>query len=134
MKKDIQFRAMEYIGVAIVAPETPGDVLWDVYLFNFQDFQVRNVMVSAHGFGVVHDKELETATMRYFFDDIAALDYKIIEPLHTDLFVVNNQYWVSFQAKDGYLYDKKFIFEANFLENNELTMIPFINRMGIMVQ
>ena len=134
MKKDIQFRAMEYVGVAVVQPEQPDDELWDVYLFNFQDLPVRNVMVSAHGFGVVEGKEMETTTLRYFFDEIAALDFVKVEPLHNALFGVNNQYWVSFQARDGYLYDKKFIFEPNFLEKEELTLIPFVNRMGVMIQ
>ena len=134
MKKDIQFRAMEYVGVAIVQPEDPDDELWDVYLFNFQDFQVRNVMVSAHGFGEIDGAEMETSTLRYFFDDITALNYVKIEPIHQELFCVNNQYWVSFQARDGYLYDKKFIFEANLTAKETLTLIPFINRMGVMMQ
>jgi hypothetical protein len=134
MKKDIQFRAMEYVGVAIVEPEVAGDVLWDVYLFNFQDIQVRNVMVCSHGFGTKNGEAVESTTLRYFFDDIAALDYIKVELIHEDLFALNNQYWVSFQARDGYLYDKKFVFETDFLKKEELTLIPFINRMGVMIQ
>ena len=134
MKKDIQFRPMEYVGVAILAPEIVGDELWDVYLFNFQDFAVNNVLVVAHGYGEIDGEPMKTTTLRYFFDNVDALDFVKIEPIHTHVFGLHNEYWVSFQARDGYLYDKKFTFEPHILTEDNLTMIPFVNRMGYMVQ
>ena len=133
MKRDIQFRPVEYMGIALIKPDLDDDVLWDVYLFNFQDITIRNVLVASRGYGEIEGKELETTTLRHFYDNVDALEYVKIEPLHEDLFVINNEFWVSFQAKD-YLYDKKFVVEANSVPQSELTLIPFLNKMGIMIQ
>lgn len=133
MKRDIQFRPVEYMGVAIVKSDIIDDILWDVYLFNFQDITIRNVIVASRGYGVIEQKEMETTTLRHFYDEIKALDYVKIEPLHEDLFALSNEYWVSFQAND-YLYDKKFVLSPNTVQEKDLTLIPFLNKMGIMIQ
>ena len=134
MKKDIQFRPTEYIGVAVVAPTEAADDFWEVYFFNFQDFAVRNVLINAHGFGEVAGEAVETSTLRYFFDEVTALDFVKVELIDPELFHLNHQYWVSFQGQDGYLYDKKFVFEANTIAQSELIRIPFLDKMGVLVQ
>ncbi len=133
MKRDIQFRPVEYMGIAIIKPDLEDDILWDVYLFNFQDIDIRNVLIASRGYGVIEGKEMETTTLRHFYDHVNPLQYVKIEPLHQDLFIINNEYWVSFQAND-YLYDKKFIIDANTVQESELTLIPFLNKMGVMIQ
>jgi hypothetical protein len=133
MKRDIQFRPVEYMGIAIVKSDIVDDVLWDVYLFNFQDITIRNVLVASRGYGHIGDNEVETTTLRHFYDDIKALEYVKIEPLHQDLFTINNEYWVSFQAND-YLYDKKFVIEPNSVKEEAFTLIPFLNKLGVMFQ
>ncbi len=132
MKRDIQFRPVEYMGIAIIKPEIADDVLWDVYLFNFQDINIRNVLVASRGYGEINGQEMETTTLRHFYENINTLEYVKIEPLHEDLFAINNEYWISFQAND-YLYDKKFVLTPN-IHQSELTIIPFLNKKGIMVQ
>ena len=133
MKKDIAIRPMEYVGVAAVAPDVAGEELWDIYLFNFQDIAIRNILVTSRGYGIVDGEQLETSSFRYFIDNLGALEFTKIEPIHIELFGLNNEYWVSFQSHD-YMYDKKFTFVANSIPEAELTLIPFLNKMGYMIQ
>jgi hypothetical protein len=133
MKRDIQFRPVEYMGIAIVKSDIEDDVLWDVYLFNFQDITIRNVLIASRGYGTIDGQEVETTTLRHFYEKVNALEYVKIEPLHQDLFAISNEYWVSFQAND-YLYDKKFVVAPHSVQEADFTLIPFLNKMGVMVQ
>ncbi len=65
-------------------------------------------------------------------NEIDSLDYGKIEPINEDLFVLNNEYWVSFYL-DGNIYDRKFVFVANTIEKNRLAHINVIDKKGILI-
>ena len=104
-----------------------------MYLFNFQDIAIRNILIAVRGYGDINGKPVETATFRYFIEDLKALDYVKIEPIQTDTLALFNEYWLSFQAND-YMYDKKFILPPHTVVTENLTNIPFLNKMGYMLQ
>jgi hypothetical protein len=56
-----------------------------------------------------------------------------IEPIQTALFWLNHEYWVSFSF-DGQLYDKKYVFVPGSFEQVNFTMIPFLDRKGVMIR
>jgi hypothetical protein len=49
-----------------------------------------------------------------------------------NVFGINNEYWLSFYV-DKIMYDKKYVFLAESIIDVNFTMIPLINKMGVMI-
>lgn len=135
MKKDIPILRVEDLAVAIVPPTegTPESELWDVFILNFRDVPIQNVLVSSHGFGEIEGREVETTTLRHFFDLIGPNQTEIIEPIQSELFGLTNEFWISFTL-DGYMYDKKYVFVKGSISPEHFTHIPMIERKGVMIR
>ena len=56
-----------------------------------------------------------------------------IEPIMPDLFVLNNEFWISFWA-DEVMYDKRFVFEANTIDPKKFVEIPQLKAKGIVLE
>src|SRR5690349_1075890 len=111
MLKDIPQLVVENIVVAVVHEphgET-GEMVWNVYIVNLYNKKIEGVLVSSHGYGNHEGREVKTSTLRHFIGDIDSNDYARIEPIMTNVFGLNNEYWVSFYL-DQKMYDKKYIF------------------------
>ena len=136
MKKDIDFRKVEDLAIAIV-PRTPDeagfDEFWDAYIINLKDEPIHSVMVNSTGYGEVNGAMRRTSTLRYFWDSIGPLELEKIESIHKSLFNMASEYWVSF-SHDDYLYDKKYVFVQGSLELSNLTEIPFLHKKGVMIR
>jgi len=131
--KDIIEPEFDGIGVAVVYElNEEGSHVWNVYLINFNNALISAVMVSSKGYGNYNDEEVKTSTLRHLLNEIDALDYGKIEPLHEDIFVLNNEYWVSFYL-NGKIYDRKFIFVENSIEKSRLNHINIIDKRGILI-
>jgi hypothetical protein len=136
MKADIPVRKVEGLMLAIVPEEGALDTdICDAYLINQRGELMRNVLIAATGYGTLADGELRrTTTMRYFFDDVAPDTFVRIEPVSSEVFGLNNEYWVSFQGDDGYLYDKKYVFVAGSIAEEYFTYVPLIGRRGVLLR
>lgn len=138
MKKDIPIHKVEDLAIAI-APREPyileedEEDLWDVYLINLRDQAISSVLVNSRGYGELDGEKQRTTILRHFFEEIGPLEYVQIEPIQTKLFTLTNEYWVSF-VRDGYMYDKKYIFVQESITENNFTNIPFLNRKGVMIR
>ncbi|MEM9916935.1 MAG: hypothetical protein AAF990_02495 [Bacteroidota bacterium] len=132
MKKDIPQYKVEDLAIAIVPPDNADD-LWNSYIINLKDEPISNVLIKSSGYGKINDKEVKTSILRHFFEHIGPLEIKQIEPIQSNLFSLTNEYWVSF-TYDGYMYDKKYIFVIGSIEEANFTLIPFINRKGVMIR
>lgn len=131
MKKDIEFRSVDDVIIAILPqPTQPDGQLWEVFLINLKPSPISNVLISSKGFGEVDGKALQTSALRHFFETIPAVSYQKIENIHQDVFNLNNQYWISFKHED-HMYDRKFLFPSASIHEDNFTSIPLINRMGI---
>lgn len=132
MKKDIPVRKVTDIAIAAL-PSVEDPNFWDVYFLNLKDHEVKNVFISSRGYGTVDGEEKKTTQLRYFYELIGPEMAIKIEPLDSELFQLANEYWISFNA-DGFMYDKKYVFvQGSFMESN-FTMIPIIERKGIMIK
>ena len=133
MLKDIIEPAFDGVGVAVVYEKNEdGHFVWNVYLINFNNEIITGVLVSSKGYGTINNEEIKTSVLRHMLNEIDSLDYGKIEPINEDLFVLNNEYWVSFYL-DGNLYDRKFVFVANTIEKNRLAHINVIDKKGILI-
>lgn len=132
MKKDIPFKKVTDIAIAALPSEDDPN-FWDVYFLNLKNDNIHNVLITSKGYGEIKGEKVETSQLRYFFEIIGPEMAVKIEPIDSKLFALTNEYWISFQY-DGFMYDKKYVFvQGSFLDIN-FTMLPFIEKKGIMIK
>lgn len=131
MKKDIEVLDVEDIGIAAVPGEDPD--FWDVYILNLHEEAIKNVLIVATGYGEIDGEQRKSALMRYFYEEIQALDIQKIESIPVSLFDLTNEYWVSFSL-NNYLFDKRYIFVAGVLHPLNFIRIPFIEKKGVLIR
>jgi len=133
MIKDIPFKKVQDIAVA-VAPHTDEEgQVWVVYLVNMKDKAISGVLVNSKGYGTVDGKQVKTSSLRHFFEKIEGRDFVTLEILPEKLTGIANQFWVSFWL-DGFLYDKQFVFVSESTVRDNLTNIPVLNKKGVMIK
>jgi hypothetical protein len=136
MKKDIPDLKVEDIAI-VVAPRDENDLsdeLWDTFIINLKDEPITNVLIVSKGYGEDEAGEKrQTSTLRHFFEEIGPLMIHKIEPIQRELFNYTNEYWVSFTA-DGHMFDKKYIFVVGSIDAANFTLIPFLDRRGVMIR
>ena len=131
MKKDTPILISE--GVEIVISPRPNDnddQLWDVFLVNHNDFNLKNVLISSRGYGNINGRDKVTATLRHFVEEIPALSYHLIEPIQIDVFGISNEYWLSYNHGLDML-EKKFIFEPNTIQSASLKKVSILERDAV---
>lgn len=134
MKKDIEVRRVEDLAIAIVPPETgESSELWDVYLINLKEEPIENVLINSSGYGEMDGEMRRTTTLRYFFEKVGPLEIVPIEPIQSKLFDLTNEYWISFNHQD-YMYDRRYLFVSGSIHPINFTVIPFLNRKGVMIR
>lgn len=134
MLKDIPQLVVEKIILAIVREtDDEENPIWNVYLINLYDEEIYGVLVSSKGYGTFEGRDVKTTVLRHLIGTIEPGEYAKIEPLMDNLLGLNNEYWVSFY-KNKQMYDKKYIFLPESVRNEHLTMIPILNKKGIMIQ
>lgn len=133
MIKDIQFKKVEDIAVAVSPQKDDGGEVWVVYLVNMKDRAIDGVLVNSKGYGTLDGKEVKTSSLRQFFDKIEGKDFVQVEILPEQLIGLSNQFWVSFW-QDGVLYDKRYEFVTESIIKDNLVDIPVLNRRGVMIK
>lgn len=136
MKKDIDIPKVENISVAVVKElnEEKTNEIFNVYLINLKDSGIDNVLVSSKGYGENKStgEQIKTSTLRHFIGDLGAQDYAKIEPIIEEVFGISNEYWVSFYS-GGKIHDKKFIFLAESITEDNMINVPLINKKGVVI-
>jgi hypothetical protein len=134
MLKDIPKLNVENIIVAIVPEENEiAEQIWNVYLVNLYDAKIEGVLVSSKGYGKKDGEEVKTSTLRHFIGSVEPNDYAKIELIIRDVFGLANEYWISFYlGKD--MYDKKYVFLPESITEDNLTLIPVLNKRGVMIR
>jgi len=134
MKKDIIPPIVENIAVAIVKEQNELDEdEWNVYLLNFKHENIEGVLVTSTGYGMFNNENVKTSILRHFLDVIKANDFKKIEPIVETVFGLNNEFWVSFFIKNV-MYDKKYIFLPETIKDENLILIPLLNKKGVIIK
>ncbi|MDG2227178.1 MAG: hypothetical protein P8L20_05545 [Flavobacteriales bacterium] len=133
MKKDIHVPKVEGIGVAIIKDTEEGDEIWNVYLINYKEEPINNVLISSKGYGTLNQKKVNTSTLRHFFDVIKGQSYQLIEPISEDVFGLSNEYFVTFYI-DNIIYDKKFVFVPDTIKDDHFTKVRIIQKDGVLIK
>ncbi|MEO8086267.1 MAG: hypothetical protein ABI763_05585, partial [Bacteroidota bacterium] len=103
------------------------------YLVNLYDTRIEGVLVSSKGYGSRGGEDVKTSTLRHFIGTVESMDYAKIELIIKDVFGLTNEYWISFYlSKD--MYDKKYVFLPESITEENFTMIPVLNKRGVMIR
>ncbi len=134
MLKDIPKLVVENIVVAVVKePNVEGEMVWNVYIVNLYDQKIEGVLVSSKGYGSYEGRDVKTTVLRHMIGEIDPRDYAKVEPIMTNVFGLSNEYWVSFYFEKK-MYDKKYIFLPESIKEENLTLIPVLNKRGVMIR
>jgi hypothetical protein len=134
MLKDIPKLVVENIVVAVVKePNVEGEMVWNVYIVNLYDEKIEGVLISSKGYGNYEGRDVKTTVLRHMIGEIDPHDYAKIEPIMTNVFGLSNEYWVSFYFEKK-MYDKKYIFLPESIKEENFTLIPVLNKRGVMIR
>lgn len=134
MKKDIRLPVVEDIAVAVVKEENDKkEITWNVYLLNLKNETIEGVLVTSTGYGELNGEHRKTSSLRHFLDIVPGKSFVKIEPIMENLFGMSNQYWVSFYLNKE-MYDKKYVFLAESITEQNMITIPLINKKGVMIK
>ncbi len=134
MKKDIIPPLVEDIAVAVVKELNElNEQQWNVYLINLKKEKIESVLVTSHGYGKLNYENVKTSTLRHFLDEVEPRSFVKLEPIIETLFGLSNEYWVSFYI-DKVMYDKKYIFLPESIQEENFILIPYINKKGVMIK
>ena len=104
---------------------------WKVHLLNQNSFALENILITSKGYGEKEGEKQETSTLRHYLEELAGHSTFMVEPIQPELFHLNNEYWVSYYA-GGKMYDKRFVFLPDSIQDNNLHFIEMLNLRGVL--
>jgi hypothetical protein len=122
----------EGVSIAIIPDGIENDREWNVFVINTKNEEIKNVMITSKGYGEINNKKMQTSTLRWYFEKMSANSFAMVEPIMEEVFGLSNEYWVSYFANNK-LYDKKFIFLPESIQENNMVLIPVIQKKGILI-
>ena len=136
MRDELMGPKVENVGVAVV-PEinSEGATAYYVYLINFREDIMEGIIITSVGYGQNANtgEKVKTSKLRHCIEVLLPNEAAKMEPIMEDVFGLSNEYWVSFWI-DSTMYDKKFIFLPESIQEKNFTMIPQLKRKGLMIK
>ncbi len=135
MKKDINPTQIKDVAIAVVKEQNEkGEEVWNVYLINLKDEMLEQVLVSSKGYlKLENGEETKTSMLRHGLGNLEPKSYSKIEPIMENLFGLHNEYWLTY-FHNNELLDKKYIFLAETIKDENLINIPILNKRGVMIK
>ncbi|MBO2543441.1 hypothetical protein J0871_03345 [Salegentibacter sp. BDJ18] len=131
MKKDIDIPKVEKVYVAAVKVYNEAFKVeeWNAYLINDKDEAIEMALIVSKGF----DENKETSTIRHKLEHLPAKSFAKIEFIQEEVLALNNQFQVTFFA-EGKMYEKKYLFRKNSVNEKALRELPIIPNKGILAE
>ncbi|KDN55218.1 hypothetical protein [Flavobacterium seoulense] len=135
MKKDITIPEVENVFIAAVQEWSDDfmEKVWYAYLVNDSDFDIDSVMVVSKAFGTIDGEMKKTSILRHAFVQLPAVSVVKIEMIEKSLLALNNEFMLTYFIGNT-LYDKKFIFKANVINENNTEEVPILFVEGVIVR
>ena len=95
---------------------------------------MEGIIVTSRGFGenLVTGEKIKTSTLRHGIEVMLPNEAAKIEPIMPEVFGIANEYWVSFWVNEV-MYDKKFIFPAESIHDDNIKLIPILGIKGVII-
>ena len=131
MKKDIDIPTVENVYVAAVKVYNEAFKVdeWNAYLINDKDEAIEMALIVSKGY----DENKETSTMRHKLEQLPAKSFTKIEFIQEEVLALNNQFQVTFFS-EGKMYEKKYVFRKNSVNEKALREIPIIPNKGVLAE
>ena len=135
MKKDIIIPEVENVFVAAVQEWSDDfmEKVWYAYLVNDSDFLIESVMVVSSAFGTIDGEMKKSSQLRHVFAEVPAVSVVKIEMVQKSVLVLNNEFSVSYFIGNK-LYDKKFIFKEQSINEKATEEVPILFVEGVIVR
>jgi hypothetical protein len=135
MKADITIPEVENVFIAAVQEWSDDfmEKVWYAYLVNDSDFNIESAMVVSKAFGTIDGEMKKTSILRHAFVEVPAVSVVKIEMVEKSVLALNNEFMLTFFIGNT-LYDKKFIFKANFINENNTEEVPILFVDGVIVR
>jgi hypothetical protein len=134
MKADIEFPEVTHVYLAAVL-EWCDDFMsntWFAYLINDSTQKIDNVMIVSKAFGTVNGEMRKTSLLRHAYLEVPPHSAIKIEMMTEDVLALNNEFMVTY-FQESKLYDKKFIFKSNTINENSTRYLPVLEKKGILI-
>lgn len=132
MRKDITIPQVKNVFMAAVQ-EWSDDFLanvWNVYLINDSDDDLHDIMVVSKAFGTLNGEMRKTSLMRHALVEMPAVSAVKIEMVETSVLALNNEFMLTFFIGNT-LYDRKYIFKANSINEKNVQEVPVLFKDGV---
>lgn len=131
MKKDIEIPKVEGVYLAAVKQFNKdfGAEEWNAYLINDREDALEMVLILSRGFS---DKD-QTSVMRHKIEKLPPKSFAKVEFLQEEVLALNNEFQVTFFAKNK-MFEKKFFFRKNSINEKALRELPLIPEKGILLK
>lgn len=136
MREELLGPKVEGVAVAVVKQiGEDNDTIYNVYLINLRDDIIEGIIITSEGFGVNVEtgEKIKTSSLRHSMELMLPNEAAKIEPIMEEVFGMTNQYWVSFWINDV-MYDKKYIFLPETIQEKNMRMIPSIGLEGVIIE
>jgi len=135
MREELLGPKVEGVAVAIVKEIGEGnEPIYNSYLLNLRDDIMEGVIITTCGYGenIATGEKINTSTLRHCLEILLPDEAAKIEPIMEDVFGLNNEFWVSFWVNDV-MYDKKFVFLPESIQEKNMKLIPKLGLKGVMI-
>jgi hypothetical protein len=136
MKAELLGPKVEYVGVAIIQSiNEEEEKEYTVYLINMRKDIMEGIIVASTGYGENPEtgEKIKTSILRHGIEVLLPSEVAKIEPIMPEVFGLSNEFWVSFWAED-ILYDKRFVFPAESIIEENFKYLEQFKRKGIMLR
>ncbi len=137
MKKDIKIPAVEDIIISVIQEINPenNENVYNVYLINLKSIDIENVLVTSKGYGEnkTTGEKIKTSVLRHSLGTVKTKSFVKIEPIIEEVFGLSNEYWLSFYEKNT-IFDKKYIFLAESICEENFVQVPLIEKKGVVIR
>jgi hypothetical protein len=136
MREELQGPKVEGVAFAVVQQfNEENEKVYNVYLINLRDDIMEGIIVTSQGYGnnVATGEVVRTSKLRHQLEVLLPNEAAKIEPIIEEVFGLANEYWLSFWI-DNDLYDKKFVFLAESISEENMKLLPVIGEKGVMIK
>lgn len=107
--------------------------IWNVYLVNDSDEDLHDIMVVSKAFGTLNGEMRKTSLMRHALVEMPAVSAVKIEMIEDSVRALNNEFMLTFFVGNT-LYDKKYTFIANSINENAVEEVPHLWKPGVIIR
>jgi hypothetical protein len=135
MREELLGPKVENVAVAVVQElNEDNEICYNVYLLNLREDIMEGIIITSKGYGenTLTGEKVKTATLRHCLEIMLPNEAAKIEPIVEEVFGIANEYWVSFWA-DNIMYDKKFIFPAESINEKNIKTLPLLGLKGVII-